>query len=60
MSDLALNIIINVIIGIIVIVGFFGFWAKSSGALSENGVIYEYFKKRKTSKKSKKSKKSKQ
>ena len=50
MSDLALNIIINVIIGIIVIVGFFGFWAKSSGALSENGVIYEYFKKRKTSK----------
>lgn len=54
MSDFALNIIINIVIGFVVIFGFLGFWAKSSGAFNKNGAVYEYFKKRKANKKKRK------
>lgn len=38
------KIIINIIIGIIAIGGFFWYWGRSSGVFKEGGVIYEWWK----------------
>lgn len=45
------SIIINVLIGIIAIVGFFIYWGKASGIFKEGGVIREWWKNHKAQKK---------
>ena len=47
------SIIINVLIGIIAIGGFFIYWGKSSGVFKEGGIINEWWKNYKASKKEK-------
>lgn len=37
------KILINVIIGIVVFVGFFLYWGRSSGIFKEGGLIYEWW-----------------
>lgn len=48
------NIIIQIVIGLIAIVGFFIYWSKSSNVFQEGGVINEWWKNRKQNKISKK------
>ena len=45
------SIIINVLIGIIAIGGFFIYWGKSSGVFKEGGIINEWWKNYKARKK---------
>ena len=42
MNDLVIKIIINIIVGIIVFVGFFVFWGRSAGWFKKGGLVYEY------------------
>ena len=51
------NFIIQAVIGLVAIIGFFLYWSKSSNVFQEGGVIYEWWKNRKTNKTSKKEKK---
>ena len=44
-------IVINVLIGLIVIIGFFIYWGKASGVFIEGGIINEWWKNYRTSKK---------
>ena len=44
------TIIINIIIGIVVVVGFFIFWGRSEGWFKEGGLVYEWLKNRKNKK----------
>ena len=50
MSDLGIKIIINIIVGIIVFVGFFRFFGNSNGWFVEGGLVYEWNKARKAKK----------
>ena len=36
-------IVINVLIGLIVIIGFFIYWGKASGVFKEGGIINEWW-----------------
>lgn len=45
------SIIINVLIGVIAIGGFFIYWGKSSGVFKEGGIINEWWKNYRASKK---------
>ena len=45
------GIIINILIGVIAIVGFFIYWGKSSGVFKEGGIINEWWKNYKANKK---------
>lgn len=47
MSDLGIKIIINIVVGIIVFVGFFIFWGRSAGWFKKGGLVYEYLQDRK-------------
>ena len=38
------TVIINIVIGIIAIGGFFWYWGKNSGVFKEDGIIYEWWK----------------
>ena len=49
------NILINVLIGIIAIGGFFIYWGKTSGVFKEGGIINEWWKNYKSRKKEKQS-----
>ncbi len=49
------SIIINVLIGIIAIGGFFIYWGKSSGVFKEGGIINEWWENYKASKKEERS-----
>lgn len=51
------NILINVLIGIIAIGGFFIYWGKTSGVFKEGGIINEWWKNYKSRKKEKQSNK---
>ena len=44
------GIIINILIGVIAIVGFFIYWGKSSGVFKEGGIINEWWKNYKANK----------
>lgn len=50
MNEFWIKVIVNIIVGIIVVLGFFTFWGRSSGWFSEGGFVYEYFKARKEEK----------
>ncbi len=54
MNEFWIKVVINIVIGLIVVVGFFGFWAKSSGIFNEGGFIYELAKMKKEEKKKQK------
>lgn len=49
------TLIINVCIGLIVIVGFFWYWGKTSGVFKEGGIINEWWKNYRAKKKAEKS-----
>ena len=49
------SVIINVLIGVIAIGGFFIYWGKASGVFKEGGVINEWWKNYKASKKEERS-----
>lgn len=49
------KILINVGIGIVVVVGFFWYWGKSSGVFKEGGIINEWWKNYRAKKKAEKS-----
>lgn len=51
MNDFLTKIIINIVIGIIVLGGFFIFWGKSAGWFKKGGLVYEYFHQKKLKKK---------
>ena len=51
MNELLINIIINVIVGICVFVGFFIFFGKSNGWFIKGGLVYEWWRRKKTKKK---------
>lgn len=44
-------IIMNIIIGLIVFIGFFIFYGRTAGWFSEGGLVYEWWKNKRTSKK---------
>lgn len=48
------KILINIIIGIVVFVGFFLYWGRSSGIFKEGGFIYEWWQTKKANLKKKK------
>lgn len=50
MNEFEIKIIMNVIIGFIVVIGFFVFWGRNSGVFKEGGFIYEFFKSMKNKK----------
>lgn len=50
MNEFWIKVIINIIIGLIIFIGFFTFWGRSSGWFDEGGIVYEYFKKKKEQK----------
>lgn len=50
MNEFIVKIIINIIVGIVVVLGFFTFWGRSCGWFVEDGFVYEYFKARKEEK----------
>ena len=43
------KILINILIGLIVIVGFFIYWGRASGWFKEGGLVYEWWKTKKES-----------
>ncbi|MBR3882538.1 MAG: hypothetical protein IKJ36_04650 [Clostridia bacterium] len=51
MNELAINIIINIIVGICVFVGFFIFFGNSNGWFKKGGLVYEWWRKKKAKKK---------
>lgn len=51
MSELGIKIIINIIVGIIVFVGFFAFWGRSAGWFKKGGLVYEYLAEKKAARK---------
>lgn len=50
-------ILINILIGIIVFIGFFIYWGRASGWFIEGGIVYEWWKKKRSEMKKNKSKK---
>lgn len=50
MDNFWVKFLINFIIGIVVVVGFFIFWGRSSGWFKEGGIVYEYYKTKKSEK----------
>lgn len=44
MNEFWVKVIINIVIGLVVIIGFFIFWGKSSGIFNEGGFISELIK----------------
>lgn len=48
------TLIINICIGLVVIVGFFWYWGKTSGVFKEGGIINEWWKNRQAQKKEEK------
>lgn len=48
------TLIINICIGLIVIVGFFWYWGKTSGVFKEGGLINEWWKNYRAKKKAEK------
>lgn len=50
MNEFFVKVIINIVIGIIVVLGFFTFWGRSAGWFEEDGFVYEYLKNRKAKK----------
>lgn len=51
MNEFWVKFLINVVIGLVIIIGFFVFWGRSSGVFNEGGLIYELLKKKKEEKK---------
>jgi hypothetical protein len=51
MADILTTIIIHTIIGICIFVGFFIFYGKSNNWFEKGGLIYEWWRKKKTKKK---------
>ena len=51
MSELGIKIIINIIVGIVVFVGFFIFWGRSAGWFKKGGFVYEYLEAKKLARK---------
>lgn len=51
MSDTAVNILINVGIGICVVVGFLYYLNRTEGWFKEGGIVYEWWQERKNKKK---------
>ncbi len=49
------QIVINAIIGVVAVFGFFWYWGKNSGVFKEGGVVYEWWKKIRENKKDKNS-----
>lgn len=56
MDDFFLKVVINIIIGSAIIIGFFIYWGRNSGAFKEGGIVYEFLKNLKHKKHSDKSK----
>ena len=54
MNEFWIKFVVNIVIGLIVVIGFFAFWGKSSGVFREGGFIYELAKMRKEEKKKQK------
>lgn len=50
MNEFWIKVIVNIIVGVIVVLGFFTFWGRSAGWFVEDGFVYEYFKARKEEK----------
>lgn len=50
MDNFWVKFLINFIIGIVVVVGFFIFWGRSNGWFKEGGIVYEYCKTKKSEK----------
>ena len=57
MNELLIKILINFVIFIVVFVGFFIFWGKSSGWFEKDGFVYEWWNQKKLERKAKKDKK---
>lgn len=51
MNEFWMKVIINVVIGLAIVIGFFVFWGRTSGVFNEGGFVYELLKKRKEEKK---------
>lgn len=51
MSDTAINVLINIGIGIIVVIGFVVYINRTEGWFKEGGLIYEWFKEQRNKKK---------
>lgn len=50
MNEFWIKVIVNIVVGVIVVLGFFTFWGHSSGWFVEGGFVYEYLKNRKAKK----------
>lgn len=50
MDNFWMKFLINFVIGVVAIVGFFIFWGRSSGWFKEGGIVYEYYKNKKNRK----------
>lgn len=48
------TLVINIVIGLIAIIGFFCYWGKSSGVFKEGGIINEWWKNYRAKKKAEK------
>ncbi len=48
------TLIINICIGLIVVIGFFWYWGKTSGVFKDGGVIKEWWRNRRARKKEEK------
>lgn len=51
MDEIWVKVIINIIVGIIVFVGFFVFWGRSAGWFKKGGLVYELLQERRARKK---------
>ena len=50
MNEFWIKVIVNIVVGVIVVLGFFTFWGRSAGWFVEGGFVYEYLKNRKPKK----------
>lgn len=45
------NLVINIVIGLVVFIGFFVYWGRISGWYKKGGIVYEFFHKKNDKKK---------
>ncbi len=54
--ELLQTILIQILVGIVIFVGFFIYWGRASGWFVEGGIVYEWWQKKRSERRKKKKK----